>query len=54
MNSAVIIMEILFSQKAIPKEYLDHELEGSEWQGARELHIGGDFLLIYRLSDKGI
>ncbi|WP_336432423.1 type II toxin-antitoxin system mRNA interferase toxin, RelE/StbE family [Providencia rettgeri] len=37
----------------IPKEYLDHELEGHEWQGARELHIGGDFLLVYRLSDKG-
>ncbi len=38
--------------KIIPKEYLDHELEGHEWQGARELHIGGD-LLVYRLSDKG-
>nr|WP_283027241.1 type II toxin-antitoxin system mRNA interferase toxin, RelE/StbE family [Providencia rettgeri] len=28
-------------------------MEGHEWQGARELHIGGDFLLVYRLSDKG-
>ncbi|WP_272674191.1 MULTISPECIES: type II toxin-antitoxin system YafQ family toxin [unclassified Providencia] len=53
MNAAVLVMEILFSQKIIPKEYLDHELEGHEWQGARELHIGGDFLLVYRLSDKG-
>ncbi|NIH24217.1 MULTISPECIES: type II toxin-antitoxin system YafQ family toxin [Providencia] len=51
MNEAVIIMEILFSQKTIPAQYFDHELEGSEWKGARELHIGGDFLLVYRLSD---
>lgn len=35
MNAAVLVMEILFSQKIIPKEYLDHELEGHEWQGAR-------------------
>ncbi|MDI7239000.1 type II toxin-antitoxin system mRNA interferase toxin, RelE/StbE family [Providencia huaxiensis] len=41
-----------FLKKIITKEYLDHELEGHEWQGSRELHIGGDFLLVYRLSDK--
>lgn len=51
MNEAVTIMGILFSQKTIPAEYLDHELEGREWNGARELHIGGDFLLVYRFSD---
>ncbi|WP_336298636.1 type II toxin-antitoxin system mRNA interferase toxin, RelE/StbE family [Providencia sp. PROV202] len=28
-------------------------VEGNEWGGARELHIGGDFLLVYRLSDDG-
>lgn len=51
MNEAINIMEILFTQKMIPPEYLDHELEGNEWAGARELHIGGDFLLVYRISD---
>ena len=52
MNAAITVMELLFSRKQIPAEYVDHELEGSEWDGARELHIGGDFLLVYRISDK--
>tara|TARA_R110001583_G_scaffold7158_7_gene35703 strand:+ start:6222 stop:6356 length:135 start_codon:yes stop_codon:yes gene_type:complete len=26
-------------------------LVGSEWQGARELHVGGDFLLVYRIDE---
>ena len=32
-------------------EWLDHPLKG-EWSGTRECHIGGDFLLIYRIDDK--
>ena len=32
-------------------EWLDHPLKG-EWEGHRECHIGGDFLLVYRLDDK--
>ena len=31
-------------------EWKDHPLKG-EWSGARECHIGGDFLLIYRLDE---
>lgn len=31
-------------------EWLDHPLQG-EWKGCRECHIGGDFLLIYRVAD---
>ncbi len=31
-------------------EWLDHPLQG-EWKGCRECHIGGDFLLIYRLAE---
>lgn len=31
-------------------EWQDHPLKG-EWDGSRECHIGGDFLLIYRLAD---
>jgi mRNA interferase YafQ len=30
----------------------DHPL-GGEWAGHRECHIGGDFLLAYRLEDVG-
>lgn len=33
-------------------EWLDHPLVG-EWADHRECHIGGDFLLIYRLSGAG-
>lgn len=31
-------------------EWLDHPLKG-EWADHRECHIGGDFLLIYRVED---
>lgn len=36
----------------LPPEYLDHELTG-DWNGFRECHIGGDFLLIYDLRPDG-
>ena len=32
-------------------EWLDHALQG-DWADHRECHIGGDFLLIYRLDGK--
>jgi mRNA interferase YafQ len=36
----------------LPAEWLDHSLSG-DWDGYRECHIGGDFLLIYKLDDTG-
>jgi mRNA interferase YafQ len=33
-------------------EWLDHPLAG-DWADHRECHVGGDFLLIYRLSGAG-
>ncbi len=33
-------------------EWLDHPL-GGDWEGHRECHIGGDFLLVYKLDDTG-
>jgi mRNA interferase YafQ len=33
-------------------EWLDHALKG-EWADHRECHVGGDFLLIYRLEGGG-
>lgn len=33
-------------------EWRDHTLKGG-WIGHRECHVGGDFLLIYRLDDAG-
>ena len=34
-------------------EWLDHALKG-EWADHRECHIGGDFLLIYRVQGNAI
>lgn len=31
--------------------YRDHELHG-EWAGVRELHLGPDWLLAYRIEDE--
>ena len=31
-------------------EWLDHPLKGN-WSGYRDCHIGGDFLLIYKVDD---
>jgi mRNA interferase YafQ len=33
-------------------EWLDHPL-GGDWEGHRECHIGGDFLLTYRIDVAG-
>ena len=33
-------------------EWLDHPL-GGDWEGYRECHIGGNFLLAYKLDDSG-
>lgn len=43
---------VMANNGPLPPEWLDHPLVG-EWEGHRECHIGGDFLLIYRLDDAG-
>lgn len=35
----------------LPPEWFDHPLSGT-WLGARDCHVHGDFLLIYRLDEK--
>jgi mRNA interferase YafQ len=35
--------------RLLGREWLDHPLKG-DWADHRECHIGGDFLLIYRLT----
>lgn len=51
MQAMADVMAIIFRNDLIPPEYLDHELTGSEWNAARELHVGGDFLLVYRINE---
>ena len=50
MNKAVEVMKLLFSREKLPAYYKDHELLGDYWKGQRELHIGGDFLLVYEID----
>ena len=55
MNRLKLAMTLLVANDApLPPEYLDHELRG-QWEGFRECHVGGDFLLVYELrADQSI
>ncbi|MBK5969128.1 type II toxin-antitoxin system YafQ family toxin [Thiorhodovibrio litoralis] len=53
MNRLKEAMLLLIANDApLAPEWKDHPLEG-EWSGHRECHIGGDFLLAYRIDDVG-
>ena len=44
---------LIANDAPLPAEWLDHELKGKDWKDHRECHIGGDFLLVYRLEGNG-
>jgi mRNA interferase YafQ len=46
------MMLLIANDASLGPEWLDHALSG-DWEGYRECHIGGDFLLAYRLDDSG-
>lgn len=51
MNRLKEAMLMLVTNDAqLPAEWLDHALKG-DWDGYRECHVDGDFLLIYRVDD---
>jgi mRNA interferase YafQ len=53
MNRLKEAMTLLVANDGpLAAEWLDHSLAG-EWNNHRECHIGGDFLLIYKLADIG-
>ncbi|MBK7509784.1 MAG: type II toxin-antitoxin system YafQ family toxin [Comamonadaceae bacterium] len=53
MNRLKEAMLLLIANDApLGPEWLDHPL-GGDWEGHRECHIGGDFLLAYKLDDDG-
>lgn len=53
MNRLKEVMLLLIANDGpLGPEWLDHSLKG-EWAGHRECHVGGDFLLAYRLVDSG-
>lgn len=45
-----VMLLLIANDAPLDPEWLDHPLKG-EWQGHRECHIGGDFLLAYRLDE---
>jgi mRNA interferase YafQ len=54
LNRLKEVMLLLVANDApLGPEWLDHPLKG-EWADHRECHIGGDFLLIYRLDGNQI
>jgi len=53
MNRLKEVMLLLIANDApLGPEWLDHPL-GGDWLGHRECHVGGDFLLAYKLDDRG-
>ena len=44
------VMTWIANEQALPTELRDHKLIGS-FQGRRECHLSGDWLLIYKLED---
>lgn len=43
---------LIENAEPLPPEWLDHALTG-DWSNHRECHVGGDFLLIYKLDGNG-
>ena len=42
-------MLLVIANDGMPPEYLDHELSG-DLAGIRDCHVGGDFLLLYKID----
>ena len=44
------MLALIANDAPLGPEWLDHPLKGN-WEGHRECHIGGDFLLVYRIAE---
>ena len=47
-----VMLLLIANNGPLGPEWLDHPL-GADWDGHRECHVGGDFLLAYKLHDSG-
>ncbi len=45
-----VMLLLIANDQPLGPEWFDHPLKG-EWSGYRDCHVGGDFLLIYRIDD---
>ncbi len=52
-NLKEVMLLLISNTGPLPAQWKDHQLVG-DWNGHRECHVGGDFLLIYRLDDEKI
>lgn len=48
-----VMLLLIANDAPLGPEWLDHPLQG-DWQDCRKCHIGGDFLLIYRVAAASI
>ena len=48
-----VMLLLAANDGSLGPEWKDHALKG-EWSKHRECHVGGDFLLIYRLDESAI
>ena len=48
-----VMLALIANDAPLGPEWRDHALKG-DWAGHRECHIGGDFLLIYRLDGNAV
>lgn len=53
-NLREVMLLLIANTGPLGAEWLDHELQGKEFKGIRECHVGGDFLLMYSADDKSI
>lgn len=44
---------LIADDEPLGSEWSDHALHGREWKGCRECHVGGDFLLVYKITADG-
>ncbi len=49
LKDAVLLL--VANDAPLGPEWKDHPLKGT-WQGTRECHVGGDFLLVYEVDEK--
>ncbi len=45
-----VMLQLIANDAPLGAEWKDHPLKG-EWASYRECHVGGNFLLIYRVDD---
>ena len=44
------VMDMIVNEQPLPEKYEDHPIHG-EWEGSRDCHIQGDWVLIYKIND---